>query len=460
MADDLGGTALAKGGILRRAIRNAGLLLTGKGAAGVMQLATFALLARDLGLSNFGYFSIVLAQTQLLIAISTFQSNQAVIRYGVAHLHNRDRTAFQSLIIAATALDLLAAGVATAAALIMAPLLGRWEQWPTHVVHAAQWLALLPLANAIATPKGILRLFGRFDLLARHVTITPAVRLLGVILISGLDRNVLSYALVWVAAGWIGGIVAIYLGWREARRSGLLGGLLNGPVQPNRDNPGIWTFSLLSNIHSTLAALPGHLATYVVGLTLGATPAGLMKVAQEIGTGLAKPIDLLNQAVYPDIARVAAAGQWRRLRKLVAKAGGSAAAVSAIITVALVVAGRPLIAAIFGEAFASAYELLILVSLATTLTVVVCAVDPALYAMGRPSRPLATSLISNVIFLATLLFALPRVGVIAGGLAYIAAALATLLLSAAWLRLSLKRASAEPIRPAGPGWASTHHIVP
>jgi O-antigen/teichoic acid export membrane protein len=445
MADQSDGAALARGGILRRAIKNAGLLLTGKGAAGVMQLATFALLARDLGLSNFGYFSIVLAQTQLLIAISTFQSNQAIIRYGVTHLHNRDRAGFQSLVIAATSLDLLAAGVATSAALMMAPLLGRWEQWPTHVVLAAQWLALLPLANAIATPKGILRLFGRFDLLARHVTITPAARLIGVLLISGLGGDVLSYALIWVAAGWIGGIAAIYLGWREARQSGLLGGLLKGPVQPSRDNPGIWTFSFLSNVHSALAALPGHMATYVVGLTLGATPAALMKVAQEIGTGLAKPIDLLNQAVYPDIARVAAAGQWRRLRKLVAKAGGAAAAVSAIITLALLIVGRPLIAAIFGEAFAGAYELLILVSLATTLAVIVCAVDPALYAMGRPSRPLATSLISNVIFVATLLFVLPRLGLIAGGLAYIAAALATLFLSAAWLRLTLRRAAGGPI---------------
>lgn len=435
------GEARARGGVLRRAIRNAGLLLTGKGAAGVMQLATFAVLARTLGLSDFGFLAILLAQIQLLMAFATFQSNQAIVRYGVKHLHDRDSAGFQSLVIAGSSLDLLAAALATIAALFLAALVGAAEDWPGHVVAAAYWLALLPLANAIATPKGILRLYGRFDLLARHVTITPAARLVGALLVTGLGGGLLGFVIAWIVAAWIGGLAAFYLGWREARRNGMLKGFTLVGVQPSRHNPGIWSFSLLSNVHSTLTALPNHLATYVVGLTLGANAAGLMKVAQEIGTGLAKPIDLLNQSVYPDIARIAAAGEWRRLRRLVVKAGIAAAALSSAVTLVLLFIGKPLIATIFGEAFGGAYWLLVLVSLATTTSVLVCAADPTLYALGRPSRPLMTSLVSTLLFVAVLLVAMPSLGLIAGGLAYIAAALATLVMSALWLRLTLPGAS-------------------
>lgn len=219
------GEARARGGVLRRAIRNAGLLLTGKGAAGVMQLATFAVLARTLGLSDFGFLAILLAQIQLLMAFATFQSNQAIVRYGVKHLHDRESAGFQSLVIAGSSLDLLAAALATIAALFLAALVGAAEDWPGHVVAAAYWLALLPLANAIATPKGILRLYGRFDLLARHVTITPAARLVGALLVTGLGGGLLGFVIAWIVAAWIGGLAAFYLGWREARRNGMLKGM-------------------------------------------------------------------------------------------------------------------------------------------------------------------------------------------------------------------------------------------
>ena len=61
-----------------------------------VQLATFAIAARALGISEFGYFSVMLAQIQLLITVATFQSNQAIVRYGVIHLGNDDRPAFQA----------------------------------------------------------------------------------------------------------------------------------------------------------------------------------------------------------------------------------------------------------------------------------------------------------------------------------------------------------------------------
>ena len=62
-------------GVLRRALKNAWLLSGGKLMAGLMQLATFALAARGLGLSYFGLFSMLLAQVQIVIELASTASS-------------------------------------------------------------------------------------------------------------------------------------------------------------------------------------------------------------------------------------------------------------------------------------------------------------------------------------------------------------------------------------------------
>jgi O-antigen/teichoic acid export membrane protein len=426
-------------GVLRRALRNAGLLLGGKGAAGLMQLATLALAARTLGLEQFGLFSVMLAQMQLLITLATFQSNQAIVRYGVLHLNEGDRRGFQRLVKFGTMLDLAAALVAAAIAFVLAPILAELEGWDRDYIPAAQLLALLALMNAIATPKGMLRLFGRFDLLARQVTATPLARLAGTVALSMTGGSLLAFAAVWVIAAAVGAAVILLFAWREARRRELLGGIDLSLKGATVSNPGIWRFSILSNLHSSFALLPPHIATIVVGLALGPAAAGLTRVAQEIGTALAKPIDLINQTVYPDIARLAAASAWKRLRRLIVRTGATALGIGALMTLILYFAGEAVIRLIFGPEYDDAYWLLVLISLGTALKVSMFAAEPTLYALGRPSLALISAIIVIAAFLGTLFAAMPAFGILAAGLAYVVAALATIASSFLFLSISLPR---------------------
>ncbi|HET9458659.1 MAG TPA: lipopolysaccharide biosynthesis protein [Sphingomicrobium sp.] len=430
--------------MLRRALRNAGLLLTGKAAAGLMQLATFAIAARSLGLTDFGNLSVMLAGIQLLIVLATFQSNQAIVRYGVLHLNSADRPAFQRMVKLGVLLDLAAAAAAVAAALLLAPIIAERASWTARQTDAWRLLALLPVTIALATPKGLLRLFGRFDLLARHVTVTPLARLAGAVVLAVTGAGLMGWVVMWLIAGLAGVLVAFWLAVREARRRHLLGGMTFDFRRLREGNPGMIRFAMLSNLHSSLIFLPGHIATFSVGMVLGPQSAGLMKVAQELGSGLAKPIDLINQAVYPDIARLAAENAWQRVRKLVRNAGTTAAALSLLVTLVLLVAGRPGIGLIFGKAFEGAHALLVLISLATSLSVSVFAVDATLYAIGKPSRPLATAVIANLLFVTVMFAAFGPLGLLAPGAAWLAAGTATLVLSLVWLAVAVPRSGGEP----------------
>jgi len=409
----------SKHGILQRALANAGKLLGGKTAAGIMQLATFALAARGLGKVEFGVFSVVTAQAMVFTGLATFESNQAIIRYGVPHLEHGDNRAIQALFKAGTILDIGAAIIAAVAIVLTAPLLGHWLGWTDDLVGFAQAMAPLPLANAIGTPKGMLRLFGRFDLLSVHVVVTPLVRLalIGVLALFGMSLG--WYVGAWVVAGIAGAAVAVFLAWREANRRSLLALMDKRMRGLSVNNPGLWRFSLFSNLNSSLALIPGQLATVLVAGILGESAAGLFRVAREIGTGLLKPVDLVNQAIYPDMARLIASENWRELRQTAIRAGGLAGFVGAGLTLVAWMAGPGLIALTFGPEFKAATPVLIAIAGATSLRVLAFAADPIMYALGRPDTPFAITAFTSLLFVGILVWRLRIDGLAGAGWAFL-----------------------------------------
>jgi O-antigen/teichoic acid export membrane protein len=440
----------AQGGIIKRSLGNASLLLTGKASAGLMQLATFALAARGLGIEDFGYLSMLIAQVLLLTGLATFESNQAVIRYGVDHLATHNAPGFQALIKAGTALDLAAATLAAAAALILPPILGPSIGWDARIIFYAQLIAPLAYANAISTQKGMLRLFGRFGLLSWHAVITPGGRMLGFLAAWSVDADLLVYLLIWVLAGWLGAAAAFILAWREARRRRLLEGMTASFRGLSALNPGVWRFTLYSNLHTSVALIPSQGSVFIVGALIGPGSAGLFRIARDIGTALSKPVDLINQTLYPDIARLVRSGQWPRLARTAVRAGLIAGLAGGLVMITVALVGRPLIHLLFGVEFGAAAPLLLLLALATTIRVVAFAADPILYALGKPQVALFIAISTTLLFLAAMVWRIPSDGLMAAGWAYLAMNIAGALLSigVAWLFLSRAR-STEP-SPSGP----------
>jgi len=429
-----------RGGILRRALRNAGLLLSGKSASGVMQLATFALAARGLGVHDFGLFSVMIAQVMLLTGLAAFDTNQAIISYGVPHLNAGDREAFQALVKAGTLLDLGAATLAALATLIVAPILGQRFGWGGDLVLLAQVAAPLAFANAISTPKGMLRLFGRFDLLSTHAVVTPGLRLLFIATLAALGLPLGWYIGAWLVAGWGGAFVAFWFAWREARRRDLLDGLTSRLSGLSGRNPGVWRFSLIANLNSSVAMVPTQLSVLLVAWLIGPAAAGVFRIAREVGTGMMKPVDVIGQTLYPDLARLVASRNWPRLIRAAARAGGAATAAGLAVTLLIILAGEPLVAFIFGPEFVPAVPVLIFMGLATSIRVLAFAAEPIMYALGRPGVALAISLTSAALFVAIMIWRLPIDGLVGAGWAFLGMGIVAGLLSAvAAIRMIARR---------------------
>ena len=375
-------------GIFRRIFKNAALLLSGRATNGLLGLAPLSLSARGLGLEQFGVF--VLLQTYVLVitALATFQSWQAVIRYGAMCLESKNVPAFQALLKFTTLLDLAGVVLGATIGYFAAPVIGPYVGWSPEVITYAQPFSLLILFTLTATPTGLLRLYDRFDILAAQAVVTPVFRLLGVGTAVFTGAPFWAYLAAWFVASFMGGAVLVYLGWREAARKGQLAGMTLSLAGITAPHGGIMRFSILSNLHASLQIITGQMSTFLVGLLAGPAAAGLFKIGRDVATAISKPAELLNQSIYPEFARLGSRGDWQDFKSLIVRGGAVAGGGAAAMLVLSIFAGQFFIQVFFGPSFADVYWPLLLLVATAGMTLVGFPMDPALYAMGRPGIPL------------------------------------------------------------------------
>ena len=67
---------------LSNILRNLAWILGGKGFGAVCSFFYLAILARSLGLKDFGHFSLIFGTAQALVAVAGFQTWQTLVRFG------------------------------------------------------------------------------------------------------------------------------------------------------------------------------------------------------------------------------------------------------------------------------------------------------------------------------------------------------------------------------------------
>jgi len=378
-------------GIFRRIFKNAGLMLTGRAATGVFSLATLTLAARTLGVEQFGILVLVQVYGQVIATLATFQSPQAVIRYGATSLEQNDTPAFQALLKYLTLLDVGAGVVAVIVGYLAAPLIGPHVGWSAEVIGYAQLYSFLVFFTVCATPTGVLRLLDRFDLLAVQTTMIPLLRLIGVATAVVLEAPFWAYLLAWFVAQMLGGTTLTFLAWRELYRRGRLAGFDFSLKALRHPHPGLLRFVIQSNLYSALLILTGHASTFLIGYLASPSAAGLYKIGRDAATVLTKPAELLNQSIYPEFARLGSRQAWHEFGRLIMRGAAVAAGAGLFMLIVVVLFGSVFLGAFFGEDFKAAYVPLVLLVSAAGLAIVGFPMDVALFALGRAGIPLRVS---------------------------------------------------------------------
>lgn len=422
---------------VRRVFGNLALLLSGKAGAGVISLAYLAIVARTLGAGDFGVLVLLHAYVTLVGGIVAFSGWHGLVRFGTIALESGDH---ERLLKVGRLLTLVEVAFGIAAILVtiaLAPVVGPRLDWPDGVTRFAAIYSLAALANVRSTPLGLLQLAGRFDLIAAHHLISPAVRLIGSVMVWWLGGGLIGFLVVWLAAAvaeWAG-MWALGL-WVLIRMR--LAAPLFGPVRGAvAENEGLLPFIATTNVDITLRELAPRVIPLVVGWMLGPAAAGLFSLAQRASTILEQPALLLGQASYAVIAKLVVAGDPARLSSVVLKSSAAALALSVPVVVLLAFFGTALLGLLGGDSFKGGAALLLILALARAIAISAPPFNSALIAMGFPSRTITVNLIANLLLLPLLPLFLWRLGLNgAGWHALLQAAIGTIAV-AWWFRASL-----------------------
>ncbi|WP_246752998.1 lipopolysaccharide biosynthesis protein [Sinorhizobium sp. BG8] len=394
-------------------------LLTGNFASSFIGLAGFALTARALGPADYGMLALCFSYSRAIERLVAFRSWQPLIKFGSHALHTNAMADFKALLKFGLALDAGAALLAWAVAIVLllfaAPYLGISSQ-TAH--FAIIYCSVLPF-QITGMPTAVLRLFGRFHIMAYGQVTASIIRVLlclaGVLLGGGLYE----FLLIWMGSQIIGSLCTTTLAFIELHRRGIKG-VLTAPLRGIASRfPDIWKFSISSNFSLAIRSSAFEVDTLLVGFLADPASAGLFHIAKRIGK-IAQQAGLQVQAVlYPDLSKAWAAGDYTDFRKIVGQ--------TQLILLAFGVASLAFLYATIdqvllwtaGASFLAAGSLVMVQAIAVTLNLCTQILHSALLSMGLASYILRNVLMATAAFHLTAITLVPEIGAMGANIAHI-----------------------------------------
>ena len=402
--------------MIRRALTNTGWLMGARGINAVLSLVYLAIATRELGPERFGIFVIAFTFAQLIVGFCSFQTWQAVIRWGQDVEGRKTATGFALALDAIT----IVAGAALSALILFN--FHDLLRLPDKMVVPTYLFTLASLLAVRSTPTGLLRLHDRYDRAAFADATTSIIRAVGAGVVVFVKPSIQSFLIVWGAAEVI---TAVMYWWLAARTEPIhLGriGLTRLPRERAKHGESAWSFVIGTGLSGMLASASSKLVVLLVGIFGGEAMAGIYRVAAQLGDGLLKLAQALLRAIYPELVRDPA-----KARELAGRITRIALFTGMAVVVLALLVGEWVILAIAGAAYLAAYWPMVLVSAAAAAELAGASLEALLVASGRAILNFVLRGIPMALGLAALPWLVDRFGAAGAGMVVLATSIASVI---------------------------------
>lgn len=395
MAPDLSITS--KRTVGKRIATNTGLMVGSKALAALLGLGSLAIATKSLDGYAFGVIVFLHAYMLFFSEVATFQAWQSIIRFGTDDIKNGDCDRLARLLKFGVQLDALAAILGYALAVgIFGLIMFLAAQIPglsppdsdggIDVYHYLMLYCILILIRQRSTSIGVFRLFDKFSVLAIQSLIMPTLRFLGVSIAALNGAGFEGFLLAWFCGSLPAYIFLPTMGAIELHKRRLLGAVIRARVNFFAPGKGIWAFVWKSNIDSTLAASNLQLPMLLVTAVFGPVWAGIYKIAEEIAKLLSEGFKLLDQVIYPELAKMVSAGEADKIWRLVTRAALILLSFGMFMSVLFLIVGPDLLKLLTTKDYTPAVPLASLLVPAAALLGTAAPLYPIFYAADKPHQ--------------------------------------------------------------------------
>lgn len=383
--------------VAQRLLRNLKWIFSSQVAVALLGMIYLAFGARALGAAGLGMLALVESYGRIIERLIHLEPWQAVIRNGSEALEAGDDGRLGRLVGLSVLLDLFGGVLAASVALLLVPVAAPWFGFDA----SQYWLLIAAAAAALislrATGLALLRLYDRFDLLAKIDTAVAGLRAALAVGMWAAGFGLAGFVAIYVIVSLLNGTAALIAGIREMRRR-------NQQVQIGavrealNENPGFLRLMWNSNLAVILRQTSQRFDVIILAALVPAASVGYYHVARRCGDvalRLGRPI---SQAIYPELTRFAARGELARIGRVVRGVSLGFAAVMIVVLAPVIWQLEPIVTTIFGDTFAPAVPVVAIQAVAVGFYMCGIVMNPALLSLDQDRAMVRIGATSTVLF--------------------------------------------------------------
>jgi O-antigen/teichoic acid export membrane protein len=383
---------------LRRLLRDAGHLFGGTTFSGLLGLASFLLIARSLGPDAFGALVLVTSFGTAVTRLCGFQSWQAIIRFASDAQAKRTDAEVAAIFRLGLLVDVGAATFAAALTWLGAGAAARLFDWSATVEASVPLYAIAVLFTITGAPTAALRLYRRFDLIALQQAVSAALRLAIVTTVYVAAPSFNSFLTAWIVAHVAQHLLLAAFAARVLRAQRLFDAdVRRGARLRDVSSRAVWRYLAITNADGVVRVLR-ELDSQIVALFADEAAAGILRVGRQIAVFAGRLVDAFFEAIYPQLAQLAALRQWHEFGALVRHASRRVGLLTTLPLVGFVLVGAPLVDLVFGAGYADAYPVTCILLLGVVVWGFTQAYAPALMSLGAVGRSLLIHAATSIVY--------------------------------------------------------------
>ena len=400
--------------LTRRIIKNSGYLFSATGISAAIGMLQGILVARLLGVNDFGILGIIILFTSVINRLISFRMGELVIKYVGQYSEEDEHERAAAVFKASAILELLASIVAFGLLVLLAPIGASYFAKDISLTPLFIIYGLTILFNLISeSSTGLLQIFDRFRGMSGLLVAQSLFTLALITLIYFNDGDLLAVLLAYLGGKAIGGIGLSIAALLEANRQWGRRWWLT-PLRLLRSRAReLANFAMHTNISSSISLVTKDSEILWVSFFRSPIEAGWYKLALALANIVQLPVSPLPKTTYPEFTREAARNRWDNFRHVMRQSSFMGGGYSLVATIGLLFLGRPLIRLVYGEEYLPAYPALLILLVGYLVANTFIWRRPALLALGRPDFPTKLNLILAGLKVLGVILLVPRYGYLA-----------------------------------------------
>jgi len=193
--------------LFRRIVKNSGYLFSTTGISAALSMLQGILIARLLGVENFGILGTIITFTSVVNKLASFRMSELVIKYVGQYSENEDHISAAAVYKMATLVEMITSFVAFGIIYLLAPLGAIYLIKDPSTTIYFQIYGLIILSNMIAESSiGLLQIFDRFRRIAIVNLGASFFTLLIVLLVYSLHGSLFGILLAYIGGKSFGAL--------------------------------------------------------------------------------------------------------------------------------------------------------------------------------------------------------------------------------------------------------------